>query len=104
MCLAQSPANPSIIVSGQIATLVEGKRKRRSAAPFVCVWNTATGEQTKIPKAAKRCVRAIAVNSSGDMLCTVGNDSNFTAQVFTIDGSRVGSCSTGNKKIYAALW
>jgi len=78
VCLAQNPANPDIIATGQVATIVDG----RATLPHICIWNSVTGESWTLKNAHKRAVRAIGFSANGQYLASVGNDNDFTVTVW----------------------
>lgn len=79
-CLAQNPIDRDWIVSGQNATVVNG----RSTAPHVCVWNSADLTQVhtlKLPSDA-RAVRAVSFSPDGNYIAAVANDDSHTVSIW----------------------
>lgn len=79
-CLALNPADKDWIVSGQNATIVNG----RATAAYVCVWNSrdfAQSYKLQLP-AGSRAVRAVSFSSDGKYVSVVANDDDHTLSVW----------------------
>jgi len=101
ICLAQHPLDSDIVVTGQVATIVN----RRGTDPHICIWNSGTGENWKIPGAHKRAVRTVCFSPDGEMVVSVGGDDKFTCKVWDWKNEELlASTATSNSKIFHAKW
>lgn len=79
-CLASNPTDKDWMVSGQNATIENG----RSTAPHVCVWNSLDFSQCftlKLPEGA-RAVRSVAFSPDGRYVAAVANDDSHMISIW----------------------
>ena len=80
----------------QMAT-IEGKR---SADPFICVYDWSTQQTFKLPAMAKqRKVAALAFSADGKYLASAGFDNDFTITVWDWESKSVVASCTGLNKV-----
>ena len=79
-CLAQHPTNPNLFVSGQNASIVNGK----TAAPYACVFDSTDFTKQWTLKMSKddRAVRSACFTGDGKYVVTVSDDDNHTVKAW----------------------
>jgi len=65
-CLTQNNNEPDIVATGQVATIVNGKKQ----FPHICIHNTVTGEEWKIKKAGEEKIKQLAFSPCGQYLAS----------------------------------
>lgn len=92
--LAQNPANPDQVASGQVATVAG----RKALLPSICIWDSKTNKRSlagspclklhvffrslAIENAHSRAVRTLGFSQHGQYLASVGDDSEYTVTVW----------------------
>jgi len=101
ICLVQNPADPDIIASGQVATIVD----RKATLPHICIHNSVTGEEWILKDAHKRAVRTLGFSADGKYLASVGDDDQQTVTVWDWKkGKKIISEKGDTNKIYEIQW
>jgi len=101
ICLAQHPIDSNIVVTGQVATIVN----RKGTNPHICIWNSETNEHWKLPKAHDRAIRTVCFSPCGEMVASVGGDDKFSCRVWQWKSKKLlASMSTSNSKIFNSKW
>jgi len=100
--LCQHPTNKDIFASGQVQTIsLSGYTKR----PFICVFNLATQEMTKLPAVHHRAVRALTFSPDGKYLASVGADNNNSIYIWDWESKTKLAETKGDvNKIYCIEW
>jgi len=65
-CLTQNNNELDIVATGQVATVVNGKKQY----PHICIHNTVTGEEWKIKKAGEEKIKQLAFSPCGQYLAS----------------------------------
>jgi len=101
ICLSQHPIDSNIVVTGQVATIVD----RRGTDPHICIWNSETNQHWKLPEAHKRAVRTVCFSPCGKMVASVGGDDKFSCRVWEWESETLlASLETSNSKIFHSKW
>jgi len=95
-CLARNPADHDWMVSGQNATIING----RSASPHICIWNSAdVNEWFKIDlPAGARAVRAVSFSPDGHFVAAVANDDYHHVYVYDVESRQLVASHKGDTR------
>ena len=85
-CLAQHPVNPNLIVSGQNATIVNGK----GSPPYVCVFDSTDFSKQWTLKLSRddRAVRSVCFTGCGKYVVSVSNDDQHSVKLWDWEAGR----------------
>lgn len=101
LCLAQNPVDVDIVATGQQATVVNGKKED----PHICIHNTVTGEEWKIPKAGQRMITHLAFSPDGKYLASAAMDDKVTMTIWNWKtGKKLGEAPTSAKPLEQIKW
>ncbi len=101
ICLAQSPKDPDMLATGQVASIVN----KKATPPTICVWNSRTLETWEIKNAGQRAVRSVAFNMDGTLLASVAADNENSVTVWDLrTKTKVATEKGDTNKICQVRW